>query len=147
MLNAFPQGANNPDLLLKTYEVALRDIESQAIIDAAQHFIRGDVAGQNISFAPSIAQFVAEARKCQAINEYLRTPRLTGPVSFSGADDRPRTVIAQEKAGHANAQLPVLAEDIGIDQFRHLSKTRAIPTGAKWVACLGTIFGPPPQEN
>jgi hypothetical protein len=128
--------------LLKTYEAALRDIESQAIIDTAQHFIRGDVAGQNMIFAPSIAQFVTEARKRQEINEYLGRPKLTGPVTFVGADHRPRTVIAQEKAKHANAQLPVLAEDVGLDQWRHLSKKGEIPAGAKWVACLGTVYGP-----
>lgn len=48
-------------------------------------------------------------------------------------------------AAHANR--PVLFEAAGFDQFKKLSATRQIPTGAVWVAALGIIYGPEPKQS
>lgn len=46
-----------------TYEEDTTGIPDQAIIDAAGRFRRGVVEGHNKTFAPSIAEFCAEARR------------------------------------------------------------------------------------
>lgn len=63
MLNAFPQSAANTQALLLTYDKALTGIADQAITDAAGNFISGAVSGQSLTFAPSVAEFCAEARR------------------------------------------------------------------------------------
>lgn len=63
MVNAFPQSAADLRGLLLTYEEDTTGIHDQAIIDAAGRFRRGEVAGHNNTFAPSIAEFCVEARR------------------------------------------------------------------------------------
>lgn len=45
-----------------TYDQALTGVPDQAISDAAVRFIKGDVPEQSRTFAPSIAEFVQQAR-------------------------------------------------------------------------------------
>lgn len=68
MLNAFPQGSSDPDILVASIERATADLAAQAIVEAAQRFTGGLVDGQNKTFAPSVAEFATEARR---INELL----------------------------------------------------------------------------
>lgn len=63
MLNAFPQSAADLRGLLLTYDEALTGLDDDAICVAAARFIRGEVSGQNRSFAPSVAEFAAEVRR------------------------------------------------------------------------------------
>ncbi len=65
-----------------TFESVLQGLSPQAITDAASRFTKGDVRGQSMTFAPSIAEFVAEARKRQEYLELLARPKLAIPQRF-----------------------------------------------------------------
>lgn len=66
-----------------TYESVLAGMSSRAVIEAAQRFVMGDVQGQSKTFAPSVAEFVAEARKRQEYLELLARPKLAIPQRFT----------------------------------------------------------------
>jgi hypothetical protein len=146
MLNGFPQGAGNPDLTMGTYEAVLRDVSGQAVVEAAQRFVTGDVEGQSKTFAPSVPEFVAEARKRQEYLDLKARPRLPAPTAYHGTGSSPFE-RNRAKALAANAHLPVLFTDVGYDRWCQLSRTKQVPVGAKWVACLGTVYGPEPRRQ
>lgn len=80
MLNAFPQSAADIRALLLTYDQALTGVTDQAITEAAQRFTCGDVQGQSRTFAPSIAEFVQEARRVASMLPYRNRPALPRPT-------------------------------------------------------------------
>lgn len=144
MRNSFAQTGDNPDLTRDTYKLALQDLSSQAVIEAAQRFVMGDVQGQSKTFAPSIAEFVAEARQRQELLALKARPRLPAPRYFPGP--LAPFQIRQQKRLAENAHLAILFENISFDQFRKMSRAREIPVGAKWCS-LGIIFGPEPKQQ
>jgi hypothetical protein len=146
MLNGFPQGAGNPDLTMGTYEAVLRDVSGQAVVEAAQRFVTGDVEGQSKTFAPSVPEFVTEARKRQEYLDLKARPRLPAPTPYHGTGSSPFE-RNRAKALAANAHLPVLFTDVGYDRWCQLSRTKQVPVGGKWVACLGTVYGPEPRHQ
>lgn len=79
MLNAFPQSAADIRGLLLTFDQALTGVTDQAITEAAGRFIAGDVAGQSPRFAPSVAEFVQEARRVDALLPYRNRSALPRP--------------------------------------------------------------------
>jgi len=140
MLNAFPQSqSTNPDVLLRTFSAVLGDVTPEAITEAAQRFVSGKVEGQSKTFAPAVAEFVAEARNRQEYHKLLMQPRLPAPTYYSNGQapfERNR-----QKAFAANSHLPVLFEDVSYDRWKKLSAERQVPVGAKWVACLAIVYG------
>jgi hypothetical protein len=133
--------------MLDTFELATASLSPTAVIEAAQRFIMGDVREQSKTFAPSVAEFVAEARRRQefidaktANSRSLPAPRyFPGPLApFQ---------VRQQKRLAENAHLPVLFEKINSDQWRKMSLAREIPVGAKFVASLGIVYGPPRQQQ
>jgi hypothetical protein len=88
MLNAFPQSAADLRGLLLTYDEDTTGIRDDAIIEAAQRFRRGDVSGQNRTFAPSIAEFCSEARRIAEMIPYRDRPALPAPRRQTAPDDR-----------------------------------------------------------
>jgi hypothetical protein len=145
MLNAFPPTSDNYDLLLDTYEQQLAEVSTEAAERAVRRFLAGDVEGQSKRFAPTIAEFMTEARDCEHYLGILnRAPPSIALPKWRGDGQAPfEKLIDKTKASHAH--LPVLHEDINFDQWRKLSASRAIPVGAVWVACLGTVYGPDPK--
>ena len=145
MMNAFPQTSADLRGLLLTYDQALTGVSDQAIEGAALRFVRGDVPGQSRTFAPSIAEFVADARRCQEALDIKAKPRITAP-RYTPGPLAPFQIRTQRKLAE-NSHLPVLFEDIGFDEWRRKSKAREIPTDAKWVAATGIIYGPAPKAE
>lgn len=130
-----------------TFEKALTGIGDHAIIEAAGRFITGDVQAQSKTFAPSVAEFVAEARKRHefiSIAANKDRPRLSD-LSSRSYGPRPFEV-AHEKAMAKFAGCPILHRNIGHDQWMKMSKAREIPDGSVWSAQVGIIFGPPAEE-
>jgi hypothetical protein len=144
MMNSFAQTGSNPDLTRDTYKLALQDLSSQAVIEAAQRFTMGDVPGQSKTFAPSIAEFVAEARLRQ---EYIEINKRR---SRPAIDYRPGPLapfqIRQQKRLAENAHLPVLYENKSYDEWRRLSAEKKLPIGATWCS-LGIIYGPALKQD
>ena len=83
MLNSFPQqAATDSETLLKTYSAVLRDISSQAVTETAQRFICGEVSSQSRTFAPSVAEFVQEARRWAGLIPYRDRQSLPAPRDY-----------------------------------------------------------------
>jgi len=144
LLNAFPQSGANVKALLLTYEQALTGVGDAAVDEACRRFISGDVEGQSKTFAPSIAEFVTEARRRQEYIDLKARPRLPAPRYFPGP--LAPFQVRQQKRLAENAHLPVLHENIAYDQFRKMSAAKEIPVGAKWTSA-GIIYGPDPKQK
>lgn len=140
MLNAFPMGNANPDLTMQTYELATQDILPQAVIEAAQRFTMGDVSGQSKTFAPSVAEFVAEARLRQEYIDLKAKPRIPVYRHHTGAP----FYVRQEKTRTKYRECPILAENLNLDEYRRRAKE--FPDGHAWIAAVATVFGPPAME-
>ncbi|MBZ9759466.1 hypothetical protein LB553_01005 [Mesorhizobium sp. CA8] len=144
MLNAFPTSKSDPDLTLDTFEMATSGLSSQAVIEAAQRYTMGEVHGQTKTFAPSVAEFVTEARQRQEYIELKAKPRLPAPRYFPGP--LAPFQVRQEKRRAENADRQVIEANVPLDRFVALSRAKQLPVGAVWVATMG-ILGPAPKEQ
>lgn len=140
MLNCFPQTNQDYRVLLLTLSKLLDGVADQAVIRAAERYASGDVTNQSMTFAPSGPEFVAEVRRVQEVLDIQAKPRLPAPVYRRGL--MAPFEMMRQKALAENSHLPVLFEGVSYEQFRKMSASRDIPVGAKWVACLATVFGP-----
>lgn len=146
MWNCFPQTNQNYDVLLSTLGRLCAGLSDQAIIEAADRFAAGEVAGQSKTFAPSGPEFRDEVKRCEEVIALRNRPRLPSPPKYIPGPKAPFQ-IKTEQARAANAHLPILFEGVGFDEFRKLSAMKQIPEGAKWVAALGIIYGPEPKAK
>ena len=142
LLNAFPQSGHAKALLL-TYEQALTGVGDAAVEETCRRFIAGDVQGQSKTFAPSVAEFVTEARKRQEIIDTLARPRLSAPTYIRG--QAPFEILRQ-KALTKFQDCPILHENISHAEFMALSKTGKIPVGAVWSAATCHVYGGNAEE-
>lgn len=124
---------------MATYEMALRGLSSQAIIEAAQRFTMGEVQGQSKTFAPSVAEFVTEARQRQEYIDLKAKPRLPAPRYFPGP--LAPFQVRQEKRRAQYADRPVIEANVPLDRFIAMSRAKQLPADAIWVATMG-ILGP-----
>ena len=146
MLNAFPQSAAaDTKALLLTFDAALTGVSGQAVCEAAQRYTAGLVPAQNLTFAPSVAEFASEARKQADVIAIRSQPRIS-PPSYRPGRLAPFQ-IAAERAKAANAHRPVIQENATLEQFQAMSRAGQLPVGASWVACLATIYGPEPKQH
>lgn len=144
MLNSFPQGTGNPDLTMGTYEAVLQGLSPQAVTEAAQRFTMGDVQAQSKTFAPSIAEFVTEARKRQDIIDTLaRKPKQL--VHYRNDHLRPFEILRQ-KALTKFQDCPIIKEDVGHTEFQAMSKAQQVPVGGGWCAATCTVYAPPFEQ-
>lgn len=127
-----------------TYKLVLQGLSSQAVIEAAQRFVMGDVQGQSKTFAPSIAEFVAEARQRQEYIDIKALPRLP-PPSFYHHTGSP-FYVRQEKIRTKYRECAILAENIGLDEYRKRCMANEFAEGHAWIAAVATVFGPPAME-
>jgi hypothetical protein len=82
MLNSFPQGSADPDVLIATFEKATAHVDNRAIAEAARRFTCGEVKTANPTFAPSVAEFVQECRRVP-----IERPSLPKPERELSVDD------------------------------------------------------------
>lgn len=125
-----------------TYEQVLQGLSPQAVTEAAQRFTMGEVQGQSKTFAPSIAEFVQEAKRRQEYIDIKAKPRLPAPTAYTGTPWH----VRQEKARTKYRDCPVIKENVSYDEWRGLSQRREVPVGSAWVASLATVYGPPAAE-
>lgn len=105
---------------------------SQELMRESQHS-KGDLAEKTV---PAISPFDFDAafalgRPAPEVPNEAPRPKRTPPI-----------FINQERARARHSHLPILFEHIDFDTFKRMSRGRQIPTGAKWVASLGIIYGP-----
>ena len=65
--------------MLETFATILDDVPSQAVLEAAQRFMSGDVKDQSLKFAPSLPEFSVEARRIADLLPYRNLKRLPSP--------------------------------------------------------------------
>lgn len=146
---SLPQhGGADPATALQGYVIALEGLPAWAIEQTVARYLQGRVPGQDKRWAPRPPQ-LAEAVRAELAPVYAELGKESRKASFRG-DDRPAPrssgpapfQIRQEQALAANAHLPVLHVNVSLDEFRSMNRNRQIPAGAKWVACLGIVYGP-----
>lgn len=123
-----------------TYEAVLQGLSPQAVTEAAQRFTMGDVQGQSKTFAPSIAEFVTEARKRQEFIDIKAKPRLTSNYKHTGTPFH----VRQEKTRTKYRDCAILAENIG--QAEYQTRVKEFPPGHALVCSVATVYGPPALE-
>jgi hypothetical protein len=143
MLNQFKQDAADPDVLLATFEKGCAGIDNGVITETAQRYIDNRIKGQHTVFAPTVTQFVTEARRIADLWKYQDRPALPAPERHRGT---PPFMVRKEQARTRFAGWSVFKENVGYDEARSLSKSGELPVGATWSGCLGTIFLPPIKE-
>lgn len=95
-----------------------------------------------MDFAPAAPRFAQEARKRQEYIDIKAKPRLPAP-SFYHHTGSPFHV-RQEKIRTNYRECAVLAESIGLDEYRRRAKE--FPDGHAWIAATATVYGPPAME-
>lgn len=143
MLNAFPLGSGDPDVLLATFEKACAGFDTNIIQEVAARYTDGRVKGQRTDFAPTVAQFATECRIVAELWQYKNRPALPAPAHYSST---PPFMVRGEQAKTKFAGWSVFKEDVSYDEARNLSKAGELPVGATWSGCLATIFLPPVKE-
>lgn len=127
-----------------TYEQALTGVGDAAVDEACRRFIAGDVQAQSKTFAPSIAEFVTEARKRQDIIDTLaRKPKQL--VHYRNDHLRPFEILRQ-KALTKFQDCPVIKENVSHTEFQAMSKAQQVPVGGGWCAATCTVYGPPFEQ-
>lgn len=63
-----------------TYDQALFGVSDQAICETAQRFTCGEVKDQSRAFAPSVAEFVQEAKRWAGLIPFRNRPALPAPI-------------------------------------------------------------------
>ncbi|WP_146211827.1 hypothetical protein [Mesorhizobium loti] len=138
MLNGFPQTTENYDLLLDSYMQQLASLSTEAVVRAVRRYLSGDVPEQHMTFAPSVPEFVREARASEEYLRLLNAPKRPA-LEYHRGNLAPFEIMSNKRKAE-NANRPVLHEDVSVEQFRSFSAARQLPVGAKWVA--GVIYGP-----
>lgn len=115
----------------------LRDVSAAAVIEAAQRYTMGDVPGQNRTFAPSVAEFVQEARKVENIipmrgRAALPAPGRNAPHNPTpGERERVALKMALWKASFGTPRIADLAmlceQHADLEQFVGLGQTWGVP--------------------
>lgn len=140
MLNSFPQqAATDSETLLKTYSAVLRDVSPQAVTETAQRFICGDVKGQSRTFAPSVAEFVQEAKRWASLIPYRDQPALPSPVHYGQHFDDAQTRIRM------GFKMNVLAAGIALRAVDRVAE--ANKRGLEDMIALGQEWGVPVPEK
>ncbi len=75
----------------------MEDLSTAAIIETSRRFIRGEVTGHDMHFAPTPAEFATEARKRAELIEIRSTPRIEPPKP----DNRPYSPPVRPEAMQA----------------------------------------------
>lgn len=128
-----------------TYDQALTGVSDQAIGEAVTRFICGDVQGQSKTFAPSVAEFVQEARRLQDVFATIARPRIAAAGYVRHGHLAPFE-IARQKALTKFQDCPVIKEDVSHTEFMAMSKARQVPVGGGWSAQTCIVYGPPFEE-
>jgi hypothetical protein len=144
LLECFRQTQGNTQLLLDTFVQHVAPFSDEAVTRAVRQFLSGDVHGQNLRFAPSVPEFIAEARRCQQILDIAARPTLPAPP-YPPASLTP-LAVARKRGADGREGCPVLFENVDYDRFRRLRRDKLLPSGAFWVV-LGTVYGRRPAAQ
>jgi len=120
---------------MQTYEAVLADVAPQAVIEAAHRFTTGAVEGQNRTFAPSVAEFVHEARRIAGVLPHRGKKALPAPSRVLRREPRPderarmclKLPLLQAAIRNGRADLLAEAERNGLEQLVALAERWQVP--------------------
>lgn len=139
MLNSFPQGKADTDVLLRTFESVLAEYPTGHIVDAARRFTTGLVSGQHTEFAPSVASFTSEVRRLTEQQREVSRLRSLPPA----AKPQWQPIAAMRERVEAEMRgRPVLASDMTVDGYLAAARAKTFPPGAVYVAITSKVYGP-----
>jgi hypothetical protein len=143
MWNVFPQ-SNAKDLkaALSTYRQQLETdgISDRAAQEACKNFQAGTVEGQGFTFAPSMPEFMREARRIQDVLPLRDINRIAAPIEPYRSTGPAPFQIKQQQALDRFRGRDILHKNVSFDEFKHMSKAGELPVGATWSAALGTVY-------
>jgi hypothetical protein len=88
MLNAFPQAAGDVDVLVRSFDAATEKMPPRAVCEAAELYMRGDVKGQNLRYAPTDTDLVAYVALDRRVIAYRTSERIAQSTVLRIADYR-----------------------------------------------------------
>lgn len=135
LLNSFPQRAGNHDLLLRTFEEALKDCADDIICDTARKFVGGLIDGQSLTFAPSVAEFTKAARDLAEVR------RAKNALIYRGEEIPHEPInkrIARVRASYAGRTL--IADNVTFDKWLELARKKGLPANCEFVGLLSSIY-------
>lgn len=59
-----------------TFQIAIKGIETEAVVKTAERYIRGEIEGDTFRFSPSTAEFAIQARRQESKDRYARQPKI-----------------------------------------------------------------------
>lgn len=95
LFRAYRTGAVGPEMAVLYIEDSA-DLSRAAIDETIRAFRRGEVAGRNHAFPPSVPEFVAEAR---ARNERMQVEEFSSKTIFIEADTAEWRAICERRGG------------------------------------------------
>lgn len=125
-------------MLLESISRLCQGLSEQAIIEASQRFASGDVKDQSKRFAPSVPEFVEEARRRQEFLDLASRPKQEY-ISYTPGPLAPFE-ISREKARQRVSGLKLIVENVTFADWQRMSAMRQVPVGARWVASLCAIY-------
>jgi hypothetical protein len=142
LFNEFPNRDGNPDLTLDTFDMVLRGVPDQIIIETARRFCDGSVEGQSLDRPPTSARFNREARRIADLRSYAEKPRLPSPGGYRSTGLLPFEMRAEQHRQKFEGW-DVVAENVSYDRFWSMHKAGELPEGSTWSAALnGKVFVP-----
>jgi len=117
-----------------------RDISDRAIQEACSRFMAGEVGARDTTFAPSIAEFIIEAKRIQEALPLRDVKRIAAPIEPYRSTGPAPFQIAKQRAIDRFLGRNILHKDVSFDEFKHMSKAGELPVGATWSAALGNIY-------
>lgn len=145
MLNAFPQAAGDIDVLVRSFDAATEKMPSRAVCEAAELYMRGEVKGQNLRYAPTVAEFATEVRRIAELHQFLARPRLPAP-EYRNSGPAPFQIKA-EQLRQKYAAWSVLRDGVSLEEFKAMVLAKKVPTNATWIGALnGSVLVPPRQK-
>lgn len=94
--------------------VVLDGISAQAICEAAGRFVSGDVKDQSLRFAPSVPEFVREARNRQAAMDAAARPKIEDRSDEIVERVAPEKMQALQDAWAGKRTIQSVADEFGI---------------------------------
>lgn len=136
MLSSFPATAGDPDVLLRVYFEDTKHVPEEIVAATAIRYRQGRVQGQSRKFAPTPAEFIAEAEETWKLEKIRNRPRLAPPAHVQRGSYFERQQAVRDRYG----AFPVLADGLTTETYQKMLKRQAFTHPHFFVASLGTVY-------
>lgn len=142
MNNAFTLGGEDATLRMHTLDQFLyrENISREAICEAAQRFCSGEVKGQSTRKAPTVPEFVQEAKRIhREVLPYRNRQALPAPEYEPVKGQSPHEVFHGKLAvDYQNYEL--VDTKVSLDEWNYRNYCKKYPVGTRWQ--VGRVYVP-----